>query len=144
ADYNAQQEADGYYQTAAQMGHHDLVWYDYDFIEQMFDAHAYNKGGRILHMLRTYVGDSAFFQGLKVYLDENRFGTAEMANLRMAMEKVTGEDLNWFFDQWFFASHHPKLKVDYKLDGNDVTITVEQTQNLDDAPLYKLPLNLAL
>jgi aminopeptidase N len=145
ADYNAEKEAQGYYQSAAQMGHHDMIWYDYDEKEDMFDGHSYNKGGRILHMLRNYLGDDAFFKSLQHYLKTHQYKPVEIHHLRLAFEEISGEDLNWFFDQWFFASYHPELKVTHNLDTPDqVTIRIEQKQNLDKAPLYKLPLQLAL
>ena len=67
----------------------------------MFDNHSYNKGGRILHMLRAYVGDSAFFKSLNLYLTRNAFKATEFTHLRLAFEEVTGEDLNWFFNSDF-------------------------------------------
>ena len=55
ADYQAELEADGYYQSASYQGYHDLIWFDHFDKEDMFDGHSYNKGGRILHMLRSYL-----------------------------------------------------------------------------------------
>ena len=143
ADYYAEKEAEGYYQSAAQMGHHNMIWFDYESKEDMFDGHSYNKGGRILHMLRYYLGDEAFFAGLKFYLNEYEYEPVEIHHLRLAFEKVSGEDLNWFFNQWFFASYYPELEVSYDLTTPDqITLTVEQTQDLERAPLYKLPLKV--
>ncbi len=70
----------------------------------MFDAVSYNKGGGILHMLRNYLGDKAFFEGISKYLKNNQFGTGEAHQLRLALEKVSGRDLNWFFNQWWKSS----------------------------------------
>src|SRR5690606_10639756 len=39
----------------------DLIRFDYEDKEDMFDSHSYAKGGRVLHMLRKYTGDEAFF-----------------------------------------------------------------------------------
>src|SRR5206468_6150794 len=80
-----------------------LVQYYYKDREDVFNPPlTYYKGGRILHMLRNYVGDSAFFKSLNLYLNEHKYQSAEVADLRLAFEKVTGEDLNWFFNQWYF------------------------------------------
>ena len=146
ADYNGIGEADGYYQSAGMQGHHDLVWYDYQDKEQMFDGHSYNKGGRILHMLRNYLGDEAFFAGINKYLVTNKFKAAEADQLRLAFEEVSGEDLNWFFNQWYFSSSHPTLKFTQEIDSlnNTLNVTVEQTQDLETTPLYKLPFDIAL
>lgn len=108
----------------------DLVRFYYKDKEDMFDAVSYNKGGRILHMLRNYVGDSAFFQSLKLFLNQNRFKAAEAHQLRLAFEEVTGKDLNWFFNQWYFGSGHPSLDVNYSYDEEKkiAKVIVKQTQ----------------
>lgn len=144
ADYDAEGERDGYFASASQGGHHNMIWYDYDYHDQMFDGHSYNKGGRILHMLRTYLGDEAFFAGLKDYLETYAFKTVELANLRMSFEKISGEDLNWFFDQWFFAERYPEIKISQEIGAEEVTVRIEQTQDLENTPLYKLPMKIGV
>ena len=52
----------------------------------MFDLVSYNKGGAILHMLRKYLGDNAFFSGLKKYLNTYQYKSAEVSQLRLALE----------------------------------------------------------
>ncbi len=146
ADYQAEGEADGYYQSAQAQGHHNLVWFDYDDKEQMFDGHSYNKGGRILHMLRCYIGDEAFFEALKRYLKQNEFKAAEFHHLRLTFEEVTGEDLNWFFNQWYQDKGHPLLTFGHAVsaDGKSVTVAVEQTQDLAEFPIFMLPTQMAI
>ena len=108
----------------------DLVRFYYNDKEAMFDAVSYNKGGRILHMLRSYVGDSAFFKALNVYLTTNKFKSAEAQQLRLAFEEVTGKDLNWYWNQWYYGAGHPQLTIDYAYDdaAKKVNVTVKQTQ----------------
>ena len=114
--------------------------------EQMFDGHSYNKGGRILHMLRNYIGDEAFFKGISNYLNANKFKAAEFHQLRLAFEEVSGEDLNWFFNQWYLGSGHPILEVNQQIDAasNTVTVSVKQNQSLELSPIFKLPLEIAV
>ncbi len=116
----------------------DLVRFYYRDKEDMFDAVSYNKGGRILHMLRNYVSDSAFFKSLNLYLTTNKFKTAEAHQLRLAFEEITGKDLNWFFNQWYFGSGHPTLDINYSYDDatQQVKVVVKQTQK---DKLFKLP-----
>ena len=146
ADYQADGEAEGYYQSAQGGGYHNLIWFDYEDKEQMFDGHSYNKGGRILHMLRNYLGDEAFFKGINLYLTTNKFKPAEFHQLRLAFEEVSGEDLNWFFNQWFLASGHPVLDVAQSINvaAGTVKLTVKQNQNLEVSPIYKLPVDVAI
>lgn len=117
----------------------DLARYYFNDKEDMFDAVSYNKGGRILHMLRNYVGDSAFFKSLNVYLTTNKFKSAEAHQLRLAFEEVTGKDLNWFWNQWYFGAGHPKLDIssNYNDAAKQIQVIVKQTQTGDK--LFRMP-----
>ncbi|MDG1775867.1 MAG: M1 family metallopeptidase [Crocinitomicaceae bacterium] len=146
ADFNAEGEADGYYQSAKMQGYHDLVWFTYNEKDQMFDGHSYNKGGRILHMLRNYLGDDAFFLALNKFLEDNKFKAAEFHQLRLVFEEVSGEDLNWFFNQWYLGSGHPSLIFSQSNDtvSSVLSLSVEQAQDLSEFPIFKLPTQVAI
>ncbi len=118
----------------------DLVRFHYQNREDMFDAVSYQKGGRILHMLRIEIGDSAFYKSLNTYLTTNKFKAAEAHQLRLAFEEVTGRDLNWFFNQWYFGSGHPSVDIDYIYDNTarQVQVIVKQTQQ--SGKVFRLPL----
>ena len=73
ADYHRLTEMNGYFSQVYSQGAHPLVHYYYGNKEDMFDAHSYNKGGLVLHMLRQYTGDEAFFTALNKYLKDNAF-----------------------------------------------------------------------
>jgi len=107
-----------------------LVRFNYDDKEDLFDLVSYNKGGAILHMLRNYVGDEAFFTALKAYLTEYKYQSAEVHQLRLIFEKITGKDLNWFFNQWYYGANHPTISVsyDYNLIRKTVTVNIYQQQ----------------
>ncbi|WP_153797295.1 M1 family metallopeptidase [Foetidibacter luteolus] len=117
----------------------DLVRFYYKDQEDMFDMVSYQKGGRILHMLRNYLGDDAFFKGLNLYLTTNQFGNAEAQQLRLALEQVSGKDLNWFFNQWYFGSGNPFLDISYAYDPPTKTAKVFIKQTQKEGPVFKLP-----
>jgi aminopeptidase N len=117
----------------------DLVRYYYSDKEDMFDEISYNKGGRILHMLRNYVGDSAFFKSLNLYLTTYKFKNAEAAQLRLAFEEVTGKDLTWFWNQWYYGSGHPTLNIKYEYDESTKTSTVFVRQVQAGDKVFRLP-----
>ena len=147
ADYIRMNEINGYMGQAVIQGDaQPLIRFNYSDKEDMFDAHSYNKGGTILHMLRKYLGDEAFFESLRVYLEENKFQAAEVHNLRLAFEKVTGEDLNWFFNQWFLTKGHPKLQISrfYNEEIGAVEVTLEQIQPFEESTIFILPMTLAV
>lgn len=105
-----------------------LVRFTYDDKEELFDLVSYNKGGAILHMLRNYLGDEAFFTGLKNYLTTYKFQKAEVHQLRLIFEELTGKDLNWFFSQWYFGANHPNIEVSYDYNTLRKTVTVNIIQ----------------
>lgn len=117
----------------------NLVRFKYSDKEDMFDLVSYQKGGRVLNMLRNYVGDDAFFKSLNNYLTVNKFKNGEATQLRLAFEEITGQDLNWFWNQWYFGNGHPVLKIDYKYDDTKgkVLVIIEQTQAT--GKIFKLP-----
>ena len=118
----------------------NLIRFYYKHRDDMFDTHSYQKGSLILHMLRYTVGDDAFFKALHLYLKQNEYKSVEIHNLRLAFEEVTGEDLNWFFNEWFLNKGIPNLKITYNYnpDTRKASIKIEQNQNLKKAPLYKI------
>jgi aminopeptidase N len=118
----------------------NLVRFQYADKEDMFDGVSYTKGGRILHMLRTYLGDSVFFKGLNIYLTTNRFKNGEGQQLRLALEEASGRDLNWFFNQWYYGAGHPDVTLSYAWSDSAQRekLTVVQHQ----ANLFTFPLHL--
>lgn len=142
ADMHRMTEMAGYLNSGTEQGMHPLIHYAYNNKEDMFDAHSYNKGGLVLHMLRNYVGDEAFYASLNKYLKDNAYTAVEVDELRMAFEDVTGEDLNWFFNQWYLTEGHPELKVttEYLDESKQARIIVSQSQFTN----YKIPFDVAV
>ncbi|EJF11120.1 M1 family metallopeptidase [Pontibacter sp. BAB1700] len=134
----------GQYLDESESKREPLIRYRYADREDMFDSHSYAKGGRVLHMLRKYVGDEAFFSSLNRYLTQNKFSDVEVAELRMAFEDTTGEDLMWFFDQWFLRAGHPELKVSHTYQNGALALQVWQQQDTIYQPVYRLPLKVAV
>ncbi len=117
-----------------------LVRYHYSDPDDVFDAVSYQKGSLILHMLRNLVGDNAFFSALKLYLTQNKYGTGEAAQLRLAMEKVSGKDLTEFFNQWFYGSGHPSFDIEYEFSDSLKEARVRLTQKTKKT--WKFPLKI--
>lgn len=139
ADYHILEGSDRYIHSAPDFKK-DLVRFDYASREDVFDLVSYQKGGAILHMLRNYLGDDAFFASLNDYLKTNEYQNGEAHQLRLSFEKVSGKDLNWFFNQWYFGSGNPKISytTTYEPVKKEVTLSIAQTQ---DQP-FQFPLTL--
>jgi len=143
ADQRAYESMRGYLSSAGKTSKHLIRFYHND-PDDMFDSHSYNKGGAVLHMLRKYTGDEAFFSALKLYLETNKFSSVEVHELRLAFEKVTGEDLHWFFDQWFLDAGHPKLLIQhfYNDSLNKYFVGLKQIQDTNPLPVFRFPLDV--
>lgn len=144
ADELAFADLQGYLQSSA---YHDpqLVRFYYDDREDMFDAISYNKGGAILRYLNNLAGEAAFRKAMTNYLSRNALHSAEANNWRMAIEEATGRDWNWFFNQWYYHSGHPVLKINYLYNDTTHKLKVIVSQENTDSPyLYNLPLTAAL
>jgi len=130
ADYHLMSDLSAYIHNPGDFKK-DLVRFDYQSREDVFDAVTYNKGGGILHMLRNYLGDDAFFAGINDYLKTHEYGNGEAHQLRLSLEKVSGKDLNWFFNQWYFGSGNPKLSYTstYEPVKKQVTVVISQSQD---------------
>ena len=130
ADYHQMEDVNHYIHNPGDFKK-DLVRFDYASREDVFDLVTYQKGGGILHMLRNYLGDDAFFAGITEFLKTYEYQNAEAHQLRLAFEKVSGKDLNWFFNQWYFGSGHPKLTYtsSYEPVKKQVTVVINQSQD---------------
>lgn len=135
------EEKFGYiYSTSTEI--HPLIDFQYEVDEDMFDAHTYNKGGMVLHMLRHHLGDDAFFAGLNAYLTQHAYSAVEVHDLRLAFEKVSGQDLNWFFNQWYLGAGHPELEIEYSYNVSNQSLEVNVSQTQDPATsvaIFQIP-----
>ncbi len=98
----------------------------------------YDKVAFIFHMLRNHLGEAAFWDGLRLFWQRQRFRIAGWPEIRRAFEEASGRDLTWFFDQWLRRTGAPRLTLgDARLreTGNafQVMLTIRQ-----DSPAYRL------
>ena len=107
-------------------------------------ALVYNKGGIVLHMLRRFVGDQAFFDGLRRFYADWRYRKAGTDDLRIAMESTSGCNLERFFERWIYNATLPSAtlatRVENGPNGPRLAIRVEQKQQ----EVFDFPLTLTL
>jgi len=129
ADYHLMTDVNNYLHNPSDFNK-NLVRFNYESREDVFDLVTYQKGGGILNMLRNYLGDDAFFAGMNDYLKTNEYQNAEAHQLRLSFEKVSGKDLNWFFNQWYFGSGNPKINYTSTFEPvkKQVAVTINQNQ----------------
>jgi aminopeptidase N len=119
----------------------------YDAPAEMFDSHTYPKGARVLHMLRSLLGDEPFFKTLSHFLHRYAFDAVDTADFIRSVKTVTGRNLDWFFDQWLFKPGHPVFEVKSAWDAASkvVRLSVAQVQDFSrGVPVFRVPVSIKL
>ena len=114
---------------------------------RMFDAHTYDKGALVMHMLRYLVGEDGWRLGIHAYLTRHALGTVISQDLETALEDVSGVDLGAFFDQFVYSAGYPEIKLhwDYQAAGGAVHLELRQTQETGaQTGLFAFPVEVAL
>ena len=117
----------------------------FDRPEDMFDSHSYPKGALVLHMLRSILGDEIFFKTLGQFLHRYAFDAVDTADFIRSVKTVTGQNLDWFFDQWLFKPGHPvfDLRSEWDAARKVVRLKVAQTQDFaKGVPVFRIPVSV--
>jgi len=107
--------------------------------DAVFDTYAYPRGGAVLHMLRTFLGEDNWWRSINHYLTKYAHQPVETAQFRIAIEETTGQPMDWFFDEWLYKMGHPIFRVtqNYDTAKKELTLTVRQEQKTD--PEWQYP-----
>jgi len=100
-------------------------------------------------MLRHTIGDSLFFATLHTYCaDTNlKFKSAITADFNAEVNTVTGQNYNWFFNEWIYYPNHPQYENTYffeELGNGSWNVNFMTTQIQTNAPFFKMPLDLKI
>src|SRR5438105_3061116 len=82
-----------------------------EYLMNVLNPNNYQKGAWVLHMLRSQLGDEAFFKGLRNYYNAHSSANASTEDLRGALEKSSGKNLKEFFARWVYGTGHPRYQV---------------------------------
>jgi aminopeptidase N len=113
--------------------------------EITYGSHVYNKGADVAHSLRGYMGDAAFFEGLRQYLNAFAYDDVSSEDFRDFMQSYTSADLNSFFENWVFNQGFTECRVDHlTVSGNTAQIDISQHGHYAPDLYTNLPLTLTL
>jgi aminopeptidase N len=120
----------------------------HDFSDSLENSgNIYNKGGWVLKMLRTKLGDQNFFGGLHAYLETHRGQNVVTADLQKSIEQATGTNVDLFFQQWIYRAGAPNYNVSYRYDDatHQIKLTVKQTQKVEGlVGLFDMPVDVEI
>lgn len=120
----------------------------YDPEGYIFGPTVYKKGSWCLHMLRGVTGDSLFRQIIRTYYEEFKYKNADTYQFQKICEDITGNDLNYFFNQWIFTgAGRPEYSYSWKYEKDDAStdlykVSLLLKQNQDDMEVYSMPLKI--
>jgi len=107
---------------------------------RIFRAIIYNKGASVLHMLRRFVGDEAFFNGLRRFYGEQKFQKAGTDDFERAMEAASGRSLDRFFIRWIHGADLPVLHYSSTIRPGEVIVQFDQ----DSRMIFDVPVTVTL
>ncbi len=119
----------------------------YDKPEDMFDSHSYPKGALVLHMLRSILGDEIFFKTLSHFLHRYAFDAVDTSDFIRSVKTVTGQNLDWFFDQWLYKPGHPVFEIRSEWDAAKKVARLKVAQVQDFAkgvPVFRVPVSVKI
>jgi aminopeptidase N len=137
ADIDLLSDIDGYLDEANEY-QRPIVCRQFEEPIDLFDRHLYEKGGRVLHMLRHEIGDTDFFRALRLYAERHAKGSVETRDLARAVEEATGRNLDRFFYQWIDFPGHPNLECSWQWDADKHVGTLRVEQKQEGDKLYDL------
>jgi aminopeptidase N len=102
----------------------------------------YNKAAFVLHMLRWKLGDKAFFEGVRDYLNrpESIYGFGTNAGLKNSLEDASGQNLTEFFNDWYYGEGHPIYTINWSHIGNHLSVQIKQSSSHPSVSFFNLPL----
>jgi aminopeptidase N len=119
-------------------------------LDVLFDySITYCKGACVLHQLRYTIGDSLFLTALQTYASDTnlKFKSATIPDFIAIVNSVTGEDYNWFFDEWIYQPNHPKYANTYNfedLGGGQWKVNFFVTQTQTNTVFFKMPIEIKI
>jgi len=136
-----------YMNGMAYSGGGTIYVFDTTYVWNIFNGGlSYDKGAWVCHMLRGVLGDEAFFAGINAYYNsEYQWGAATTEDFRDVFEASSGQELDWFFEDWIWGTYRPTYRYSYFQEpsdkaGVDVYLFVEQSQTTYPE-VFRMPLD---
>ena len=93
-------------------------------VAEIFDAISYNKGGSVLRMLESYLGEEKFAEGLKLYISRHAYSNTVTTDLWNALEEVSREPVKEIMSDWTGQTGYPMISAELK--GSKLELSQER------------------
>lgn len=112
-------------------------------IPRLFDARlTYSKAAMLLHMLRWKIGDDDFYTAIRNYQNNPLLSHnyARNIDLKNEFEMASGQNLDEFFNDWYWGEGYPSYQLSYDQDNNNLlSFTLSQTQSHPSVSFFEMP-----
>ena len=136
-------EARSYLEEDTSRYRRPIVTHVYREAIELYDRHLYEKGACVYHMIRSILGEDLFGKAIQTFVRDNAHKTVETVDLLRAIEKATGYNLLFLFDQYVYRGGHPDYKVAYSWDNQNNLAQLTVTQTQDEKELFDLKIPVA-
>jgi len=143
--WNLHRKKEAYLREARERYQRPIVFDRWTHPNQNFDGHTYPKAAAVIHMLRFVLGDAGFFRALTHFLEKHAYQAVQTEDLVLAIKESTGQNLDWFFEQWIRRPGHPVFEVSWSWDegSGEALVVIEQTHDSSGrVPVYGMPVDI--
>lgn len=111
-------------------------------IMQLLNTNSYQKGGWVLHMLRSQLGDSVFWRSVRGYYAAFRNSNAHTSDLQRFFEWESGKKLSTFFNQWLYMPENPTFKLEWSYDAQQHKVMAHLQQQTKTVFVFPLTIKV--
>ena len=134
---------DAYFREARNRYRRPVVFERWQYPNENFDRHTYQKGAVIIEMLRRIMGLENFQRAMRHFLTKHAFQPVHTHDLMTAIKESTGQNMDWFFEQWIYNAGHPVIKISKGwTETGELELIVEQVQDMVASEVYRMPVML--
>ncbi len=109
-------------------------------ISEIFDAISYGKGGSVLRMIESFLGEENFKKGVQKYLLKYKYKNAIASDLWDSLSDFSKEPIKNIMIDWLTKSGYPLVEVSKK--GNIINFKQKKFNSKNDKTTWKIPLTI--
>lgn len=116
-------------------------------MNRIFDSRlSYDKGCAIIHSIRFIMNDDTlFFNALKNFQQQYKYGTASIDDFKTSIENFTGINFTQFFTQWIYGEGYPTFNIKWNHTGGSFIMKSTETVSKSSVtPLFITPVEYKL
>lgn len=121
-----------------------IIHKNLDDMNKVTTIQTYQKGSWTLHMLRGILGDEVFWKGIRSYYAKYMNSHTTTADFISIMEEVSGQELNYFFDQWLYKPGTLKIKGSWRYDTTRKELLLQLNQTQTDGSVFTMPIQVEI